>query len=130
MSVNIFIISISVIYVFNVFLVTWLSGRFAGIRPFSLSKIGALGLALILFSWLSLTAFIHVTLILKPLILLLYGIVSVYIFIAILDTHLLRALVAGSFFILCQFVIFIFVIQKLWHEDFFQIVKLMLFQYY
>ena len=130
MSMNIFIIIIGSIYIFDVFLLIWISGRFAGIRPLTLSQIGAIGLAIILFSWLCVTAFIHVPMIVKPLILIISSIITVCIFITSLEKQFLRALAAGSFFVLCQFVIFIFLLQKFWYEDFFQIVKLILFNYY
>ena len=130
MRANIFIVFIIVVYIFDVFLLIWISGRFAGIRPLRLSKIGVIGLAIILFSWLCVAAFIHVPMIVKPLILIISSIITVYIFITFLETQFLRALAAGSFFVLCQFVIFIFLLQKFWYEDFFQIVKLILFQYY
>ena len=130
MNANIFIILITIVYIFDVCLLIWISSRFAGIRPFQLSRIGTIGLAILLFSWLCLTAFIHVPMIVKPLILIISAIITVYIFIAHLEKQFLRALAAGSFFVLCQSVIFIFLLQKFWYEDFFQIVKLMLFQYY
>lgn len=128
MNPVLFIAIISVVYIFDVFMLIWVSGRFVGIHPLPLSRISSIALAVILNSQICLSAFIHVPLIVKPLILILSGILTIYFFIFFLDVHFLRAAAAAGFFILCQFLIFIFLLRKFWYEDFFKIVKLMLFQ--
>ena len=130
MKANILIALIGIVYIFDVFLLTWISGRIAGIQSFSFSKIGNIGLGVILFSWLSLTAFVHVPMMVKPLILVVSAGVTVYIFIVMLETQPLRAMIAGAFFIVCQFTVIVFLIKELWDKNFFQIIKFILFQYY
>ena len=128
MSVSLLFALIIIVYIFDVFALIWISGRFVGIQPFPLSQVGVMGLAVLLFSWLSLSAFIQVPLILKPLILLISAVVTIYIFISLLETHILKSIAAGAFFVLCQLMIFIFLLKQLWNKDFFQIVKIFLFQ--
>jgi len=127
MSVGLFIALICLIYIFDVFVLIWASGKFAGIHPLPFRRIGTIALAVILNSVLCFSAVYHVPIIVKPAILMLFGILTVYIFIVFLDVHVLRASAAGGFYILCQFLLFIFLLRKFWYDDFFQIVKFMLF---
>ena len=128
MSLSLLIATIVFLYILDVFLIIWSSGKFAGIKPFPLKAMASIGIAIILFSWLALSAFIYVPLIIKPLIIIISWIITIYIFISLINTHVLRAIASGTFFVICQLVLFVFLLQQLWDKDFFQIVKIILFQ--
>jgi hypothetical protein len=130
MNVGLFFVLICLIYIFNIFVFIWASGKFAGVRPFPFTMIVSIAIAVILNSVLCFSALYHVPFIVKPVILILFGILTVYIFIVFLDVHVLRASAAGAFYILCQFLLFIFLLRKFWYEDFFQIVKFIIFHNY
>jgi hypothetical protein len=66
----------------------------------------------------------------KPLILVISGMITIGFFIDLSPGHILRAMAAGGFFILCQFLIFIFLLRKFWEATFFQVIKQFLFQNY
>lgn len=128
MNISLLIIGATVIYILDVFFLTWLSGRFVGIGSMTMKNVGILGLAIILVSWLFGSALIVSPLIIKPLILLIAAGVIIAIFVFILDTHKLKAAAAGLFFIVCQLLIIIVLFKELWTTEFFDIVKFMLFQ--
>lgn len=130
MSVGLFIALICIVYIFDVFVLIWVSGKFAGIHPLPFTRISLIALAVILNSILCVSAIYHVPMIVKPAILMIFGMLTVYIFIVFLDIPVLRASAVGGFYILCQFLMFIFLLRKFWGEDFFQIVKFMLFHNY
>ncbi|HEX9971442.1 MAG TPA: hypothetical protein VGD14_05165 [bacterium] len=119
MNLYLLIISASIIYILDIFALIWLSGKFVGINPLPKKDIGALGLAIILLSWLMGTAVYHVPLIIKPFMILLALALILYFFILILDTHFLKAIAAGLFFLLCQVVLSIVVLRQFWLKDFF-----------
>lgn len=129
MNIALLIISSIIIYVLDIFALIWFSGKFIGIQSFSIKDIGILGLAIILFSWLIGTAVVHVPLILKPYIVLLSFGVIIYFFILVLDTHYLKAIAAGLFFLLCQAVLIIVLLREFWTKDFFELVRFILFSY-
>jgi len=120
----------AIVYILATFVVIWFSGRFIGIQSMTIKEVGYLGLAIILLSWLIGSALFYVPLIIKPFIILIAGILIIYIFISILDTHILKAIAAGLFFIVCQLIIIVVLLKELWTKDFFQEVKFMLFQLY
>ncbi len=130
MTLNLLIFAAILIYIFDVFILVWLSGKFAGIQPFHLSQVLILTLSILLFSWLAMFAFIHVPFELKPFILVLSAVVIIYIYIISLKTSFLKSLAAGFFFNLTQFVLILFLLRQFWNEHFFQIVKYYLFQYF
>jgi hypothetical protein len=130
MNLYFLIISASIIYILDIFALIWLSGKFVGINPLPKKDIGVLGLAIILLSWLMGTAVYHVPLIIKPYLILLAFVLIVYFFILILDTHFLKAIAAGLFFLLCQVVLFIVLLRQFWSTDFLQLVKYILFNSY
>ena len=128
MSLNLLIIIVAFLYTLVDFLLIGLSVKFSGINPFPLKSVFTIGVSVILFSWLTLSAFIYVPIIIKPLIIVIAWAITIYIFISFLDTHILRSIASGAFFLLCQVVLFIFLLKHLWNKDFFQIVKIILFQ--
>jgi hypothetical protein len=130
MNVGLFLVIICLIYIINIFVFIWASGKFAGVRPFQFTMIVSIAIAVILNSVLCFSALYHVPFIVKPVILIFFGILTVYIFIVFLDIHVLRASAAGAFYVLCQFLLFIFLIRKFWYEDLFQIVKFIIFHNY
>ncbi|MCI0495296.1 hypothetical protein L0Z72_09850 [candidate division KSB1 bacterium] len=121
MNLYFLIISASIVYILDIFALIWLSGKFVGIDPLPKKDIGVLGLAIILLSWLIGNAVYHVPLIIKPYLILLALVLILYFFILILDTHFLKAIAAGMFFLLCQVVFFIVLLRQFWSIDFFQI---------
>jgi hypothetical protein len=130
MNIHLLIFGAVIIYVLDIFVLIWLSGRFAGIHPLPIRDIGILGLAIILLSWLIGTAIYNVPLILKPFMILLAMVAIIYFFILILDTHFLKAIAAGLFYLLCQVVLIIVLLRELWSKDFFRLVRYILFNSY
>ncbi len=130
MNLQILILFSATIYICDVFALVWFSGKFAGVKPLNLSNVGITGLAIILLSCLILSAFIHVTFIVKPLILLVSSLLTILIFIMLFDTRFFNALAAGIFFVLSQLIIFIFLLKNAWNMRFFQILKSILFEYH
>lgn len=127
MNLSLFIISATIIYILDTFALIWLSGKFVGIDPLPKKDVGILGLAIIMLSWLIGNAIYHVPLIIKPFMVLLAFILVVYFFIMILDTHVLKAVAAGLFFLLCQAVFFITLVRQFWSHDIFQMLRYLLF---
>ncbi len=130
MSVGLFIALICVVYILDVFILIWASGKFAGIHPFPFARIVSIALAVILVSILCTSAIYHVPIIIKPVILAIFVILLVYIFIVFLDVPILRASTAGGFYIFFQFLIFIFLMRQFWGGDFFQLVRFIIFHSY
>lgn len=130
MNVSLLIGGAVTIYILDIFVLIWLSGRFVGIHPLSIKDVGVLGLAIILLSWLIGTAIYQVPLIIKPVMILLAMVIIIYFFVLILDTHILKAIAAGLFYLLCQVVLIIVILRELWTTDFFKLVKYILFNSY
>jgi hypothetical protein len=130
MNVSLLIAGAVTIYILDIFVLIWLSGRFVGIHPLPIKDIGVLGLAIILLSWLIGTAIYQVPLIIKPIMILLAMVIIIYFFVLILDTHFLKAIAAGLFYLLCQVVLIIVILRELWTTDFFKLVRYILFNSY
>ncbi|MDZ7336791.1 MAG: hypothetical protein ONB32_16700 [candidate division KSB1 bacterium] len=130
MNLSLLIIGAIVVYLLDIFALIWLSGRFVGINPLPIKDIGILGVAIILLSWLIGTAVYHVPLVIKPFMVLLALVLIIYFFILILDTHVLKAIAAGLFFLLCQVVLIVVLLRQFWSADFLNIIKYMLFDLY
>ena len=127
MNITLLIIGAIIIYIIDIFALTYFSGKFIGIQSFPIKDVGILGLAIILFSWLIGTAVVHVPLILKPYLLLFSLGVIIYFFILVLDTHYLKAIAAGMFFLLCQAVLIIVLLRQFWTKDLLDLVRFILF---
>lgn len=130
MNLSILIISASIIYILDIFGLIWLSARFVGIDPLPKKDIALLGLAITMLSWLIGTAVYHVPWIIKPFMVLLAFVLIVYFFILILDTHLLKAIAAGLFYLICQVVLVVVLLRQFWSEDFMRLVRFILFNPY
>ncbi len=128
MKISLLIFLSIAIYIADIFFLVWVSGKFIGLKPLKFSKIAITGTAILLFSCLSTSAFFQVPWLLKPLILLISGVLTIYFFIVFFDTQFFKAVAAGLFFIFCQFLLLLLVVRQLWNKDFFQAVKFLLFQ--
>ena len=127
MNINLLIGSAVTIYILDSFILIWLSGRFVGIHLLPIKDVGVLGLAIILLSWLIGTAVYQAPLIMKPFMILLAMAIIIYFFILILDTHFLKAIAAGLFYLLCQVVLFIVILRELWTTELFKLLRYILF---
>ncbi len=130
MNMSLLITGIIFVYIADIFAFIWLSGKFVGIQTLSAKNVGVIGLSIILFSWLVGLALYQVPLVIKPLIMIIAFVIIIYIFVLLLDTHFLKAIAAGLFFIVCQLLIIIVLLRELWTKEFFQIVKFMILHYY
>ena len=130
MNINLLIGSAVTIYILDIFILIWLSVRFVGIHPLPTKDVGVLGLAIILLSWLIGTAVYQAPLIIKPFMILLAMAIIIYFFILILDTHFLKAIAAGLFYLLCQVVLFIVILRELWTTELFKLLRYILFNSY
>lgn len=130
MNLSLLIIVAIIIYILDIFVLIWLSGRFVGINPLPIKDIGVLGLAIMLLSWLMGTALYHVPLVIKPFILLLGLALILAFFVAILETQTIKAVAAGLFFLLCQAVLFVVLLRQFWSQNLIQFIRYMLFDSY
>jgi len=130
MNLNLLIVSSAIIYILDIFFLIWLSGKFVGIQSLPKKDVGILGLAIIMLSWLIGTALAYVPLIIKPVMILLAFVLIIYFFILIFDTHLLKAIAAGMFFLLCQVVLIIVVLREFWTRDLLNLVRYIFFNSY
>lgn len=130
MNLTFIIAMVIFVYMLDISLLVWISSRFVGINPLKLNQVGVVVFAILLFSWIAISAFIYVPFIIKPFLILASGVIIIGFFITILDTHFIKALLAGTLFILCQLSLTIFLLRELWNKHFFQGIKFMLFQYF
>jgi hypothetical protein len=130
MNLYFFGISAIAIYILDVFILIWLSGKFVGIQKLPMKDIGILWLVIMLLSWLIGNAVVQVPLIIKPFLIVLAFVLIVYFFTLILDTHILKATAAGMFFLLCQVILIIVFIRQFWTKDLYDLVRYILFNAY
>ena len=130
MNLTFIIAMVIFVYMLDISLLVWISSRFVGINPLKLNQVGVVVFAILLFSWIAVSAFIYVPFIIKPFLILASGVIIIGFFITVLDTHFIKALLAGTLFILCQVSLTIFLLRELLNKHFFQGIKFMLFQYF
>jgi len=129
MTLTLLLIGIALVYMLDIFVLIWFSGKFVGIRPLPMKDIGILGLAIILLTWLIAMALIQVPLVMKPFILLLAMGFIIYFFILVLDTSILKSLAAGLFFLLCQLVLLVTLLKELSRQDLLQLLRYILYSF-
>ena len=120
----IFILPVLSIYAVDIFFLVWVSFRFAAMGDIDKRKIFSAALSILLFSFLSFTALIQVPLSIKPLILLITVICILAIFVHVVDEHVIKAAVAGTFFIFAQAVLTIFLLRYFWNHQIIQQIRL------
>ncbi len=130
MNLTFIIAMVIFVYMLDISLLVWISSRFVGINPLKINQVGVVVFAILLFSWIAVSAFIYVPFIIKPFLILASGVIIIGFFITVLDTHFIKALLAGTLFILCQVSLTIFLLREFWNKHFFQGIKFMLFQYF
>lgn len=118
------------LYIVDVFVLIWLSGKFAGIFGQKFSEISFMGITIIMLTWLIVMALISVPFELKPFILGIGIALVIYIFVLLLDEHIAKSVAAGLFFILCQLIFVIVLFREVWSREFFRALRVLFFQGY
>ncbi|MDW7681966.1 MAG: hypothetical protein SCK70_15495 [bacterium] len=129
MNLSQLLIFAGIVYVCNVFLLVWLSLKFVGHDTITAKLVALLGTAIVLVSWLTASALLHAPLFLKPMMVLIGCIILIVAFIVLLDPHRLKAITAGTFYVVCQFLVIVLLLRQIWRQDLFEIVKYLLFQH-
>lgn len=127
MNLSLFIIGAAIIFILDIFALIWFSGKLVGIEPLPKKDLAALGVAIILWSWLIGSAAYHVPLIIKPMMILLWMVFLLYFFVTILNTHVTKAIAAALLFLLCQAVLVIVVLRQFWSSALIRFIRYILF---
>lgn len=127
MHFSLLIVAAAILYILDIFFLLWMSGKFVGIEPLPKKDLAALGVAIVLWSWLIGSAAYHVPLIIKPVMILLWIVFLLYFFVAILETHVTKAIAAALFFLLCQAILVIVLLRQFWSPALMQFIRYILF---